>query len=382
LWEAVNALAARPGMINMGQGFPDFEGSRVAREVAAAAIDDGNAASNQYSPQPGLLGLREAVAAFAERRYGARYTSSEVLITAGAQEALAAAFLTFLDPGDEVVLFEPFYPFMLGAVRQAGAVPRMVTLRPPDFAIDEAALRLACASPKARLLVLNSPHNPTGHVASPTELGLIAALCQQYDLLAISDEVYEHCIFPAAEARGVTHRRLADIEGMHERTLTLGSGGKLFALTGWRVAWACGPSQLVHPLGASHTHLTFSAPSPLQAGIAAALDREDGLAEVGPLFGSNYESLKAALLDGTHVRAVCHADGGYFLVAQVPAGSSDAEYCQVLAETKGVVCTPMSVFYANAWPEDAPCDLIRFTICKSREHVARACAALRQGRRV
>ena len=191
VWEAVNALAARPGMINMGQGFPDFEGSAVARRVAADAVAAGDAASNQYSPQPGLLRLRESISAFYQRSYGAGYDpSSEIVVTAGGQESLAAAFLAFLDPGDEVVLFEPFYPFMLGAIQLAGAVPRVVTLRSPDFAIDEGAVREACSSPRARMLVLNTPHNPTGHVANEAELSMIARLCLEHDLLAVADEVY------------------------------------------------------------------------------------------------------------------------------------------------------------------------------------------------
>jgi N-succinyldiaminopimelate aminotransferase len=173
LWESVNALASRPGMINMGQGFPDFEGSLVARKAAAAALERGDAVSNQYSPQPGLLELRQEVAGFVERRYGrSQDAASEVVVTAGAQESLAAAFLAFLDPGDEVIVFEPFYPFMLGAIAQAGAVPRVVTLRSEDdFGIDETALRAAAASPRARMLVLNSPHKYPHSASNPWTSG-------------------------------------------------------------------------------------------------------------------------------------------------------------------------------------------------------------------
>lgn len=376
LWESVNALAQRPGMINMGQGFPDFEGSLVARQAAAAAVEAGKAPSNQYSPQPGYLDLREAVAGFVEKRYNTPLdAASEVVITAGGQEALAAAFLAFLDPGDEVVVFEPFYPFMLGAVAQAGAIPRVVTLRSEDgFAIDESALREAASSPNAKMVVLNSPHNPTGHVATPQELKLVADVCKQNDLLAISDEVYEHCIFPNSSR---SHLRLADVEGMAERTITLGSGGKLFALTGWRVAWAYGLSELVGPIGRSHTHLTFSAPSPLQIGIAAALRCEDGLDETGPRFGGNHEMLSDALRRGVpSVKDVCPAEGGYFLVAQTD-GRPDVQFCEELAQEKGVVCTPMSVFYNTQFAPDDPCTLVRFTVCKSRAYVENACAALR-----
>ena len=378
LWEKVNALAQRPGMINMGQGFPDFAGSRVAREAAMSAMARGDAASNQYSPQPGYYDLRTEISNFVARRYGSSTApdpASEVVVTAGAQESLAAAFLSFLDPGDEVVVFEPFYPFMLGAIAQAGAVPRVVTLRSDDgFAIDEAALRAAAASPRARMLVLNSPHNPTGHVATPAELRLVADVCEQHDLIAISDEVYEACVFP--HAVGAAHNRLVDVPGMRERTITLGSGGKLFALTGWRVAWAYGPSALIGPIGRSHTHMTFSAPSPLQLGIAAALAVDDGLDATGPLFGANFEALASTLREAIpSVRDVCAAEGGYFLVAQTD-GTPDVAFCEQLAESKGVVCTPMSVFYSTPFAPDEPCTLVRFTVCKSKEYVRNACAAL------
>lgn len=272
------------------------------------------------------------------------------------------------------------------------------------------------------VLVLNSPHNPTGHVATRAELELVADVCQQHDLLAISDEVYEACVFPSAA--GATHLRLTDMKGMANRTVTLGSGGKaralatklssnapsprrshapslprthqlrllsplrtsssspltcaqLFALTGWRVAWAYGPSELIGPIGRSHTHLTFSAPTPLQVGVAAALRCDDGLDAVGPLFGENFDALASVLKEHVpSVRDVCAAEGGYFLVAQTD-GSADVEFCKALAATKGVVCTPMSVFYSTPFDADEPCTLVRFTVCKSREYVQNACAALR-----
>ena len=412
VWESVNALAAQPGMVNMGQGYPDFPGSSIARRVAAEAAASGEPSLAQYTPQPGSLRLRRAVSAFYAERHGASYDpADEVVVTAGGQEALAAAFLAYLDPGDEVVLFEPFYPFMLGAVHLAGAVPRVVRLHAPDFEIDHAALEAACASPRAKMVVLNSPHNPTGHVATAAELALVARLCARHDLLALSDEVYEHAVFDGA------HRRLADEPGMRERTISVSSGGKLFSLTGWRVAWACGPAALVGPLGRAHTHLTFSAPTPLQEGIAAALEAEtaaagaaraaaasasasdatpgevcegssragaeaEAEAEVGslgaiaPLFRANFAALASALREGTAVRSVCAAQGGYFLVAETD-GRSDVAFCAALAEEKGVVCTPLSVFYAAPFDEAAPCTLVRFTICKSAAHIARACAALR-----
>ena len=382
VWEKMNAIAARAGMVNMSQGFPDFPGSSVARDAASVAMATGDAASNQYSPQPGLLALRESVSAFYDRRHGVTYDpASEVVVTAGGQEGLAAAFLAYLNPGDEVVCVEPFYPFMLGAILNAGAIPRVVTLEPPDFALPEAALREACASPKAKMLVLNTPHNPTGKVATPQELEMVASACVENDLLAVADEVYEHCVFPSTTPVGSTstataaaaHRRLAAAPGMAERTITIGSGGKLFALTGWRVAWATGPAELLAPLGRAHTHMTFSAPTPLQLGVAAALDVEDGLEEVAPLFASNWRKLATALEEGhTPVAEVCAAEGGYFLVARTD-GTPDVEFCENLAESAGVVATPMSVFYTTPFTEEEPCTLVRFTICKSKEHVERAC---------
>jgi N-succinyldiaminopimelate aminotransferase len=224
-------------------------------------------------------------------------------------------------------------------------------------------------------LVLNSPHNPTGHVATPAELQLVAEVCKAHDLLAVSDEVYEHCVFPSALSAPPRHLQLAAEPGMRERTITIGSGGKLFALTGWRVAWAYGPAALIQPLSRSHTHLTFSAPTPLQAGIAAALDVEDGLDEVPVLFGGNWQLLADALREGTSIGSICEAQGGYFLVAETD-GSSDVDFCRRLAEGKGVVCTPMSVFYSGEPPAE-PCRLVRFTVCKSRDYIQRACAALR-----
>lgn len=370
VWETVNALGAKPGMINMGQGFPDFEGSSIAQEHAMKAIREGGASMNQYSAQPGLIQLRQSIAKFCSHRYGAVFEpATEIVVTAGAQEALAAAFQAFLDPGDEVILFEPFYPFMLGAVHLAGAVPRVVTMQSPDFSIDATALREAAASPQVKMIVLNTPHNPTGHVATAEEVELVAEICKERDILAVADEVYEHCVF-----NGRTHVRLSDLPGMRERTITISSGGKLFSLTGWRVAWATGPAELLKPLGQVHTHLTFSAPTPLQAGVAAALEKEDGLDGVSSLFQGNFELLSTALLSVPGVKRICAAQGGYFLVAETDR--RDIDFCTMLAENFKVACTPMSVFYVTPFTEDSPCKLVRFTICKSRALIEKACEAL------
>lgn len=371
-------LAAKPGVVNMGQGAPDFVGSSIALRAAAAAAEAGGAADNQYSAKEGTIKLRVSVADFMERRYGHRPDpTSEVVITAGGQEALACMFLAFCNPGDEVITFEPYFPFMLGAMQLAGATPRCVTLEAPNFTFDEATLRAAASSTRAKMLIVNTPHNPTGRVATAAELEMIGRVCREYGLIAVSDEVYEHCVF-----HGLQHRRLADVDGMRDRTITIGSGGKLFSLTGWRVAWAVGPRALVGPLTQVHTQTTFCSPTPLQLGVAAALDCDAGLADISDLFEENAAMLTKALHEGTTLD-VFPPDGGYFLIAQTPDGEADIDYCRRLAETKGVAATPMSVFYAtDHWSPARPCNLVRFTVCKSREHVQRACDALRHGPRL
>lgn len=376
VWKEINALGARPGAINMGQGFPDFAGSKVARESAAAALLSGDAALNQYSPPPGLQDLRDAVSEFYARTYpgGRPYDpSSEVVVCTSGQEALNASMRAVLQRTEAggrngVLVFEPFFPFTMPPLTNAGGVMQPVKLHAPTFAIDPAAVE-AAITPQTGAIVLNTPHNPTGHVASRGELEAIAQLCVKHDLLAISDEVYEHSVFGA----GCEHLRLADFPGMRERTITVSSAGKLFSLTGWRVAWALACPELALAVATAHTNLTYSAPTPLQAGIAAALKVEDGsFGGVRELFGGNFELLADALQCHGGLQ-VCDAQGGYFLVADTQ-GIPDMEYVRALADATGVVCTPMSVFYKSELQQ--PCTLVRFTICKSREHITRACKAL------
>ena len=215
--------------------------------------------------------LRQEVAAFYSRRYSAVLDpATEIVVCSSGQEALCSTFLSLLDPGDEVIIFEPFYPFLLGALQLAGAVPRVVRLEATDFGVNAAAVAAAVTS-KTRMLVHNSPHNPTGHVSSAAELEALAAVCCQHNLLALSDEVYENAVFPPGQ-----HRRLADEKGMKCRTITISSAGKLLSLTGWRVAWASGPARLLSAVNFAHTHMSYCAPTPLQQGVAAALREEDG----------------------------------------------------------------------------------------------------------
>ena len=265
VWKEINGLASMPGMINMGQGFPDFEGSIVARQAAAEALLSGEQVLNQYSAPAGLMELREAVGDFYHRLYpdGVTYDpATEIVICTSGQETLNAALRTTVQARagrDGVLVFEPYFPFTQGAMDTAGGVFQPVLLQKPAFAIDPHAVRTAI-TPSTGTLFLNSPHNPTGHVATRTELESLAQICVEHDLLAVSDEVYENSVF----GPGATHLRLADMPGMRERTITVSSAGKLFSLTGWRVAWALAPPTLATAISAAHTNLTYSAPTPLQ----------------------------------------------------------------------------------------------------------------------
>jgi len=371
-------MAAQPGMTNMGQGYPDYAGSKIAREAASKALSDPSL--NQYSAQIGLEKLRVEISRFYERFHKSKYDhNSEIVVTTSGQEALACIMQAFLNPGDEVIIFEPFYPFLLGAIRLSGATPKAVRLRSPDFEFTQDDLYSVLTN-KTKAIIVNSPHNPTGHVLSAKELDMLVKFCNKNDLLALSDEVYENAVFPGRE-----HVRLADMPGMRDRTITVSSGGKLFSLTGWRVAWATGPEALMSSLAYAHTNITYCAPAPLQAGIAAALAAESGdftveeddgrKWRIRDLFAGNFELLSSALRQGAGLK-ICEAQGGYFLVAETD-GMRDVDFCRKLAQEKGVVCTPLSPFYLNMQPEDT-CKLVRFTICKSRSYIEEACRKIRR----
>eukprot|EP00041_Stephanoeca_diplocostata_P010434 m.166070 g.166070 ORF g.166070 m.166070 type:complete len:298 (+) comp18146_c1_seq1:913-1806(+) len=292
-------------------------------------------------------------------------------------EALYAAIMAICDPGDEVVLFEPFFPWYLPCVRLAGAVAKTVTLKEPEFKIDPDALRAAFSS-KTKMVVCNSPHNPTGHVLSHDELELIASLCKQHDVIAVFDEVYETTLFSGAQ-----HKRLCVVDGMAQRTLNIGSAGKIFNLTGWRIGWVTGPADLVAGCRAIHGYTTFSAATPLQAGIAAALDKEsDGFYEdISAVFSANFAKLSAALQSlGYQVCCIDGEVGGYFLVADISSSGMDGmTFAKWLAKEKGVACVPLQVFYTpRANDPDWKCSLVRFAICKEPATIDTACAKLIQ----
>lgn len=375
-WAEILALA-KPGVINLGQGFPDFSGHSKAREAALTAIAEGQ--EDQYAPIAGSEQLRQSLSEFYHRIYPdsklqALDPSLEICITTSGTEAIYCAIMGLVDPGDEVVFFEPFFPWYAPCIRQAGGIPKPVMLPSPSFdlCLAEDAVR-AAFSPRTKLCIFNSPHNPTGRVATVAELSLISSLCVEHDVLCLSDEVYEVCVYP-----GETHRRMCDQEGMWERTLTIGSASKLLSLTGWRIGWVYGPPDLVKAASTIHAYTTFSSPSPLQAGIVAALDAEAQGDELEP-FEGRAELMHSNWLElATELRrlgvSVCPAAGGYFLVADVAAtGMGDFEYCKWLANTHGVAAVPLSVFFCS---EDRPNSLVRFAVCKKRETIAAAVAAL------
>jgi N-succinyldiaminopimelate aminotransferase len=354
IFTEMTALAERTGAINLGQGFPDTDGPPEVIEAAVAALRGGK---NQYAPLPGVPPLREAVRAHQRRFYDLE--PEDVLVTFGATEAIAAALLALCHPGDEVIVLEPYYDSYAACIAFAGAARRPVTLRPPDFALDPDALR-AAVGPKARVLLLNTPHNPTGRVLSQAELEAVGAVCVEHDLVCVSDEVYEHLVY---EGR---HIPVATLPGMAERTLSVSSVGKSFSFTGWKIGWCSGPESLVAATRMVKQYLTFAGGTPLQHAAAAAL----GL-------GSTYTDELARQLRTRRDR-LCEGlaaaglepllpAGTYFVNADV--GTDAVAFCAGLPERCGVVALPTSVFYDD---KDAARTLVRFAFCKREEVIDEA----------
>jgi N-succinyldiaminopimelate aminotransferase len=366
IFAEMSALAARTGAINLGQGFPDTDGPAEILDAAAAAMRAGH---NQYPPGPGIPELRAAIAAHQQRFYGIELDpDGEVLVTTGATEAIAAALLALCEPGDEVVTFEPYYDSYAACIALADARRRPVTLRPPDYAVEAEALA-AAFSPRTRLVLLNTPHNPTGKVFTRAELELIASFCRARDVLAVTDEVYEHLVFDGRE-----HVPLATLPGMAERTLTISSAGKTFSLTGWKIGWATGPRALVAATQTAKQFLTFVSGAPFQPAIARGLALPD----------SYFESFRASLqakrdrlcagLDSAGLE-VFRPAGTYFVTADIRAlGEHDGHaFCLALPERAGVVAVPTVVFYDD---KETGRPLVRFAFCKRDEVIDEAAARL------
>lgn len=366
IFAEMSALAAETGAINLGQGFPDTDGPREMLDAAKAAIDGGR---NQYPPGPGVPELLEAVAAHQERFYGLRVDPrSEVLVTVGATEAIAASVLALCEPGDEVVTFEPYYDSYAATIALAGAVRRTSVLRFPDFAVDGESLR-AAFSDRTRLVLLNTPHNPTGKVFTRAELELVCALAREHDAWVVTDEVYEHLLFD-----GLEHVPVATLPGMAERTLTISSAGKTFSATGWKVGWVTGPAEAVAAVRTVKQFLTYVGSGPFQPAVALALGLGD---DVYAGLAASLQAKRDLLVSGLRSAGleVAVPSGTYFVVADAaPLGAADGlEFCRRLPALAGVVGVPVSVFHDDL---EAARTLVRFAFCKRDEVLAEAVGRL------
>lgn len=366
IFAEMSDLAAATGAVNLGQGFPDTDGPAEIAEAAVAAIRSGR--GNQYPPGAGVPELRRAIAGHQRRFYALEFDpDTEVLVTAGATEAIAAALLALVEPGDEVISFEPYYDSYAACVAMAGGTRVPVTLRPPGFRPDLAALG-AAITPRTRAILLNTPHNPTGAVFTAAELGEIAALARRHDLLVISDEVYEHMVFDGE------HVPIGSLPGMRERTVSISSAAKTFSFTGWKIGWVTGSAALVAAVRTAKQFLTFVSGGPFQYAIAEGLGLPD----------SYYAGLAADLrvkrdlmCDGLARAgfAVYRPAGTYFITTDIaPFGETDGmEFCRRLPGRAGVVAVPSVVFYDH---RDAGQSQVRFAFCKKEAMLREALARL------
>jgi N-succinyldiaminopimelate aminotransferase len=367
IFGVMSARALATNSVNLGQGFPDVDGPAAIARAAADAVLSGH--GNQYPPAIGIPELRQAVAAHQRRFYGLEYDpDTEVLITAGATEAIAAALLALLEPGDEVIAFEPYYDSYVANIAMAGATRVPLTLRPPGFRPDLARLE-SLITGKTRLLLLNSPHNPTGMVLTRAETEAIARIAIDHDLLVITDEAYEHLTF------GVEHVPFAAIEGMRGRVVSIGSAGKTFSFTGWKVGWATATPELIAAVRTTKQFLTYVSSGPFQYAVAQALDLPD----------SYYTDMAAGLRAKRDLMAaglreigfrVYEPDGTYFITTDIsPLGERDAmEFCLGLPDRAGVVAIPSAVFYDDHPDEGRT--MVRFAFCKRPELLKEALSRL------
>ena len=368
IFTEMTALAVEHNAVNLGQGFPDFAAPDFLKEAASQAIQND---INQYAPASGRPRLKEAVATMMQRIYGrSPDPASEIIITHGATEAIFATILGLVNPGDEVIMFEPYYDSYVPSVQIAGGIPRYYTLRPPHWAIDEGELT-ALFSDKTKMIIINTPHNPTGKVFTREELEMIARLCQKYDVIAVADEVYEHIIFD-----GRSHHQIASVPGMAERTVTISSLGKTFSATGWKVGWAVAAPDLVQGIFRVHQFMTFSGAAPLQEATAVALETADTYYnDLALNYQAKRDFLSAGLREAGLPPLPCH--GTYFLMVDIShlGFADDVAFCQHLTKNVGVAAIPPSAFYHN--PADGA-GVARFAFCKKQETLATAVDRLRQ----
>jgi aspartate/methionine/tyrosine aminotransferase len=359
IFAVMSALARRHGAINLGQGFPDEDGPQALKEIAARAILED---PNQYAPVGGLPALRSALAAANKRFYGIEIDpETETLVTAGATEALAAAFMAFLQPADEAILFAPVYDCYAPIVEAAGAVPRIVRLQPPSWRIERQTVE-AALSPRTRVIAVNTPHNPTGRVLTREELQVIADIAIERDLLVICDEVYEHLAFD-----GRPHLPLIAFPGMRERTVRIGSAGKTFSMTGWRIGYLSGAARLINGVMKAHQFIAYTCPPHLQKAVAAGLGYPDRYYSDFVAGLQTKRDLMTALLRDAGLGPI-PCEGTYFVSADIRGvgGVDDAAFCRELTEKAGVAAVPVSAFYPEG-DNLAPRHLARFCFCKKTD---------------
>jgi aspartate/methionine/tyrosine aminotransferase len=369
IFARMSALAIEHGAVNLGQGFPDFGWPDDVLARAADAILTG---SNQYAPMRGLPELREAVAAHYRAHQGLEVESSLVTVTSGATEAIASAILSLVSPGDEVVLFQPLYDSYLPIVRAAGGVPRLVSLAPPGWRITEEALA-AVFGDKTRLVIFNNPHNPTSRMFDAEEVALVARYCAAHGAIALSDEVWEHVVFD-----GRAHVPLASLPGMAERTVKIGSAGKIFSLTGWKVGWSVAPPALAEAFANAHQYVAYATAPNLQAAVAYGLSKDAGYYEaMRAAFTASRDRLAAGLRDAGFV--ALPAEGTYFLSIDLAASgvaAGDADFCDHAVRRCGVAAIPVSAFYAER-PET---NVVRLCFAKREETLAKGLEGLGRAR--
>lgn len=376
IFSEMTALANAHLAVNLSQGFPDFDGPALGKQAAIDAINSGH---NQYAPMPGVPAIRNAIAGWASRVSRIDCDPDrEITVTSGCTEAIAATMLGILNPGDEVIVFEPYYDSYRACLAMADAIPRFVTMRQTDegFSYNPDELR-AAFTPRTRAVLINTPHNPTGTVFSETQLKEIAELCITHDSIAISDEVYERLVYDDH-----SHQSIATLPGMRERTVVLSSSGKSFSLTGWKIGWAIAPPELSAGIRSAHQFLTFAVPTPLQHGVAALLN--EGEHEIKSLV-DHYTHTRSLLGEALHELGFTFTlpHGSYFILAdhsrvtEKLGLATDVDLCRWLPEHAGVAAIPPSAFYSN--PRDGS-KLVRFAFCKRietiDEAIRRLCKAL------
>ncbi len=352
IFSTMTKLAIQNSAINLSQGFPDFDGPRWLVDLASKAMEEGK---NQYAPSPGILPLRTAIAGNYKKYYGLDYDpNNEILVTCGATEAIFCTAMAVLNPGDEVIILEPFYDSYLASIQMAGAKVVPVTLHAPDFRLNFEELKSAITS-KTKMLFLNNPHNPTGKMFTAEEIEKIGALAVENDFYLLSDEVYEFLTFERA------HVPTACYEKLKERTITISSTGKTFGLTGWKIGWCCAPAEIIKAIHNVHQFTTFCVAHPFQVAMAEALaNMDEYLAE----FKRDYRKKRDLLVSGLKERGfnVLNPAGTYFTIALLPEGENDVDYCKKLIEEKKVATIPTSAFYIKS---DEGTKMIRFCFAKT-----------------